>query len=72
MSDLARYLKARYTDAGFNNLLDLAKRTGIDYQTLQRRIKSPGNFKVYEIQAICDALGISVSDLIQYLIGGAA
>lgn len=51
-------------DADINNFSELSRQSGIDYQTLNTRIKDPGSFRVYEIKRLHELLHFSDEDLL--------
>ena len=46
------------------NFSELSRQTGIDYQTLNVRIKDPGTFRLYEIRQLDRILRFSDEDLV--------
>lgn len=51
-------------DADINNFSELSRQSGIDYQTLNVRIKNPGTFRAYEIRQLDELLQFSDEDLL--------
>lgn len=47
----------------------LAKESGIEYRNLMNRIKSPGQFRLYEIQALDEILKFEERDLMSLIKG---
>lgn len=62
---LLRYM----IDADINNFSELSRQSGIDYQTLNVRIKDPGTFRVYEIRRLDELLNFSEEDLLALIRG---
>jgi len=56
-------------EADINNFSELSRQSGIDYQTLNVRIKNPGTFRVYEIRQLDELLHFSDEDLLILLRG---
>lgn len=56
-------------DADINNFSELSRQSGIDYQTLNVRIKNPGTFRVYEIRQLDELLQFSEEDLLLLMRG---
>ena len=50
-------------EADINNFSELSRQSGIDYQTLNVRIKNPGTFRVYEIRQLDELLHFTDEDL---------
>lgn len=48
---------------------ELAKESGIEYRNLMNRIKSPGQFRLYEIQALDEILKFEERDLMSLIKG---
>ena len=51
-------------EAEIDNFSELSRQSGIDYQTLNVRIKNPGTFRVFEIRQLDELLHFSDEDLI--------
>lgn len=51
-------------EADINSFSELSRQTGIDYQTLNVRIKDPGTFRVFEIRKLDELLHFTDEDLI--------
>lgn len=56
-------------DADINNFSELSRQSGIDYQTLNVRIKNPGTFRIYEIRQLDELLQFSEEDLLLLMRG---
>lgn len=56
-------------EADINNFSELSRQSGIDYQTLNVRIKNPGTFRVYEIRQLDELLHFTDEDLLILLRG---
>lgn len=65
MTDLKWLIKEYMTRLRIEDFKTLAKMCGIDYQTFQRRIKHPENFRMFELRAINDILHFESEDLIK-------
>lgn len=48
---------------------ELARRTGINRQRLDHRLKSPGEIKLFELRAIVNELGLSHTDVLSIALG---
>ena len=56
-------------DADIDSFTDLAKKTGIDYQRLNRRIADPHSFTIFELMALNNILHFSDEDLLKIIRG---
>ena len=56
-------------EADINNFSELSRQSGIEYQTLNVRIKNPGTFRAYEIRQLDELLHFSDEDLLQIVRG---
>ena len=45
---------------------ELAKLTGIKYQTLLDHVAQPGLFRKYEFNSICEALSLTSDDVLEF------
>lgn len=50
-----------------SNFSELSRATGIDYQTLNTRLKDPGTFRLYELRQLNRILNFSDEDLVLIL-----
>ena len=55
-----------------SSVKELSRRTGINYLTLQDRLKYPKNLRLFELQALDEVLKFTDSDLNALVRGGAA
>lgn len=55
-----------------SSVKELSRRTGINYLTLQDRLKYPKNLRLFELQALDDVLKFTDSDLNALVRGVAA
>ena len=62
---LLRYM----IEEDINNFSELSRMSGIDYQTLNVRIKNPGTFRVYEIRQLDELLHFTEEDLLLIIRG---
>lgn len=51
-------------EADIHNFSELSRQSGIDYQTLNARVKNSGTFRVYELRRLDELLHFSDEDLI--------
>ena len=51
-------------EVDIESFLELSRQSGIDYQTLNSRIKDPGMFRVCELRRLDDILHFSDDDLL--------
>ena len=58
-------LKAKIIECGFTQK-DLSMATGIGTTALNQKIRGRADFKVSEVQRVCDALNIPVSECGKY------
>lgn len=56
-------------EADIDSFLELAKISGMEYQTLNVRLKSPETFRIYEIQILNKLLHFTEEDLLQLIKG---
>ncbi len=56
-------------EADISNFSELSRQSGIDYQTLNVRIKNPGTFRVYEIRQLDELLHFTEEDLLLIIRG---
>ena len=62
---LLRYM----IEADIRNFSELSRVSGIDYQTLNVRIKNPGTFRLYEIRQLDELLHFENEDLLVLIRG---
>lgn len=55
-----------------SSVKELSRRTGINYLTLQDRLKYPKNLRLFELQALDEVLKFTDSDLNALVRGGVA
>lgn len=66
-----KWIISRYMANNFiASVLDLAKRTGLNYDVLRGRIKHPKNMRLWELAALNDVLNFSDEDLLTIIKGG--
>lgn len=68
-SNIKKLLLLYMIEADINNFSELSRQSGIDYQTLNVRIKNPGTFRLYEIKQLDKLLHFSDEDLLILLRG---
>lgn len=68
-TNIKKLLLLYMIEADINNFSELSRQSGIDYQTLNVRIKNPGTFRVYEIRQLDELLHFSDEDLLILLRG---
>ena len=68
-SPIKKILKLYMIEADIDSFTQLAKKTGIDYQRLNRRISDPHSFTVFELISLDDVLHFSDEDLLQLMRG---
>ena len=63
--NMKKLFKRYMNEADIDNFSELSRRSGIDYQTLNVRIKeNPGTFRIYEIRQLDELLHFSDEDLL--------
>ena len=60
-------LREYMTKKHIRSMTELAKLTGIEYRTLLNHVNNVGNFRIYEVLALNEVLGLSDSDLLKIL-----
>ena len=68
-TSIKKLFKRYMNEADIDNFSVLSRQSGIDYQTLNVRIKDPGTFRVYEIRQLDELLQFSEEDLLQLMRG---
>lgn len=68
-SPIKKLFKQYMINADLDSFSELSRQSGIDYQTLNVRIKSPGTFRIYEIRQLNELLQFSDEDLLQLIRG---
>ena len=63
-SPVKKLFKQYMNEADIDNFSELSRQSGIDYQTLNVRIKNPGMFRVCEIRRLDKLLHFSDEDLL--------
>ena len=64
-TNMKKLFKRYMNEADIDNFSDLSRQSGIDYQTLNVRIKeNPGTFRLYEIRQLDELLHFSDEDLL--------
>lgn len=56
-------------EADIDSFLELARISGVEYQTLNVRLKNPETFRIYEIQILNKLLHFEEADLLKLLKG---
>jgi short-subunit dehydrogenase involved in D-alanine esterification of teichoic acids len=64
-----KLFKRYMNEADIDSFSELSRQSGIDYQTLNVRIKNPGTFRVYEIRQLDELLQFSEEDLLLLMRG---
>ena len=59
-----KLFKRYMNEADIDNFSELSRQSGIDYQTLNVRIKNPGTFRVFEIRQLDELLHFADEDLL--------
>lgn len=62
-------IKEYMTKRRISSIRELAKITGIEYRTLINHISDAQTFRLYEIEALDEALGFSDEDLLKIVRG---
>ena len=68
-TNIKKLLLLYMIEADISNFSELSRQTGIDYQTLNVRVKNPGTFRVYEIRQLDELLHFSDEDLLLLIKG---
>lgn len=68
-SNTKKLFKRYMNEADIDNFSELSRQSGIDYQTLNVRIKNPGTFRIYEIRQLDELLQFSEEDLLLLMRG---
>lgn len=63
-------LKQYMTKQHIESLMELSKRTGIGYQTLNNHIKNVGEFRAFELRQLDEILHFSDEDMLLIIRGG--
>ena len=64
-TNMKKLFKRYMNEADIDNFSELSRQSGIDYQTLNVRIKeNPGTFRLYEIRQLDELLHFSDEDLL--------
>lgn len=64
---LRKYMNEQH----IKSFIELSKRTGINYQTLNNRMNNIGQLRIYELNALDEILHFSQEDLIKLIRGQA-
>lgn len=73
MEERFKWIVKRYMSINrISSVKELSRRTGINYLTLQDRLKYPKNLRLFELQALDDVLKFTDSDLNALVRGVAA
>lgn len=64
-----KIIKLHMIDADISSFRELSERTGIDYQRLNKRVKSPETFHIYEIRALDRLFHFTDEELLSLLRG---
>jgi len=67
--NIKKLFKRYMNEADIDNFTALSRQSGIDYQTLNVRIKNPGTFRAYELRQLDELLQFSDEDLLQLVRG---
>ena len=62
--NIKKLFKRYMIEADIDSFSELSRQSGIDYQTLNVRIKDPGTFRVYELNRLDELLQFSEEDLL--------
>ena len=68
-TNIKKLLRLYMIAADINNFSELSRQSGIEYQTLNNRLKNPGGFRAYEIRRIDELLHFTDEDLITLIKG---
>lgn len=68
-SPIKKLFKQYMINADLDSFSELSRQSGIDYQTLNVRIKNPGTFRTYELRQLDELLHFSDEDLLQLIRG---
>lgn len=69
MNESIKLIKKKMIDAGIDNFKELAKSIGMKYDTFLVRMKSPSSFRIFEIQALAENLGLTNEELLLIIKG---
>lgn len=73
MEERFKWIVKRYMSINrISSVKELSRRTGINYLTLQDRLKYPKNLRLFELQALDEVLKFTDSDLNALVRGVAA
>ena len=73
MEERFKWIVKRYMSINrISSVKELSRRTGINYLTLQDRLKFPQNLRLFELQALDEVLKFTDSDLNALVRGVAA
>ena len=71
MEERFKWIVKRYMSIKrISSVKELSRRTGINYLTLQDRLKYPKNLRLFELQALDEVLKFTDSDLNALVRGG--
>ena len=62
-TNIKKLLQLYMIETDISNFSELSRQSGIEYQTLNVRVKNPGTFRVYEIRQLNKLLHFSDEDL---------
>ena len=69
-TNMKKLFKRYMNEADIDNFSELSRQSGIDYQTLNVRIKeNPGTFRLYEIRQLDELLHFTEEDLLLIIRG---
>lgn len=64
LKDIKKIFKRYMNEEDIESFKELAKKTGIDYQTLLDHLARPELFRIFELRALNDVLHFSSEDLL--------
>ena len=68
-TNIKKLLHLYMIEADINNFSELSRQSGIEYQTLNVRVKNPGTFRIYELRRLDELLHFDDEDLITLIKG---
>ena len=68
-TNIKKLLHLYMIEADISNFSELSRQSGIEYQTLNTRVKNPGTFRVYELRRLDELLHFGDEDLITLIKG---
>lgn len=63
MTTFEQIIRIGMMRTGIGSVARLSERTGLPTATINRRFRTPQGCKMYELEALADALGISIGEV---------